>query len=101
MSPQAIEPHYSTPLLALVSAIMDFPAPQSATSDDYDALIRQIDQLCPLQHFGMLGLADTGLNWLYAYKISDIFNRHSAPDLGINLPIALTQYLQNDLLVSC
>ena len=29
------------------------------------------------------------------------FNRHSAPDLGINLPIALTQYLQNDLLVSC
>ncbi|WP_139710466.1 putative bifunctional diguanylate cyclase/phosphodiesterase [Aeromonas allosaccharophila] len=75
MSPQAIEPHYSTPLLALVSAIMDFPAPQSATSDDYDALIRQIDQLCPLQHFGMLGLADTGLNWLYAYKISDIFKQ--------------------------
>ncbi|MFM5413042.1 hypothetical protein ACET9F_21510, partial [Aeromonas veronii] len=26
-------------------------------------------------------------------------SRHSAPDLGINLPIALTQYLQNDLLV--
>ncbi|MEB8287953.1 EAL domain-containing protein [Aeromonas veronii] len=75
MSPQAIEPHYSTPLLALVSAIMDFPAPQSATSDDYDALIQQIDQLCPLQHFGMLGLADTGLNWLYAYKISDIFKQ--------------------------
>ena len=75
MSPQAIEPHYSTPLLALVSAIMDFPAPQTATSDDYDALIRQIDQLCPLQHFGMLGLADTGLNWLYAYKISDIFKQ--------------------------
>ncbi|MFM5714712.1 putative bifunctional diguanylate cyclase/phosphodiesterase [Aeromonas allosaccharophila] len=75
MSPQAIEPHYSTPLLALVSAIMDFPAPQSATSDDYDALIRQIDQLCPLQHFGMLGLADSGLNWLYAYKISDIFKQ--------------------------
>ncbi|MGU5769617.1 putative bifunctional diguanylate cyclase/phosphodiesterase [Aeromonas allosaccharophila] len=75
MSPQAIEPHYSTPLLALISAIMDFPAPQSATSDDYDALIRQIDQLCPLQHFGMLGLADTGLNWLYAYKISDIFKQ--------------------------
>lgn len=31
----------------------------------------------------------------------DSQNRHSAPDLGINLPIALTQYLQNDLLVSC
>lgn len=30
-----------------------------------------------------------------------IQTRHSAPDLGINLPIALTQYLQNDLLVSC
>ncbi len=82
MSPQAIEPHYSTPLLALVSAIMDFQAPQSATSDDYDALIRQIDQLCPLQHFGMLGLADTGLNWLYAYKISDIFKQQ----LGGNSP---------------
>ena len=75
MSPQAIEPHYSTPLLALVSAIMDFPAPQTATSDDYDALIQQIDQLCPLQHFGMLGLSDTGLNWLYAYKVSDIFKQ--------------------------
>lgn len=30
-----------------------------------------------------------------------VVTRHSAPDLGINLPIALTQYLQNDLLVSC
>ncbi|MFM5601393.1 putative bifunctional diguanylate cyclase/phosphodiesterase [Aeromonas veronii] len=75
MSDQSIEPHYSTPLLALVSAIMDFPAPQTATSDDYDALIQQIDQLCPLQHFGMLGLSDTGLNWLYAYKVSDIFKQ--------------------------
>ncbi|WP_368195696.1 putative bifunctional diguanylate cyclase/phosphodiesterase [Aeromonas sp. R2-2] len=75
MSSQSIEPHYSTPLLALVSAIMDFPAPQTATSDDYDSLIQQIDQLCPLQHFGMLGLSDTGLNWLYAYKVSDIFRQ--------------------------
>ncbi len=75
MSAQSIEPHYSTPLLALVSAIMDFPAPQTAMSDDYDALIQQIDQLCPLQHFGMLGLSDTGLNWLYAYKVSDIFKQ--------------------------
>ncbi|WP_421354173.1 putative bifunctional diguanylate cyclase/phosphodiesterase [Aeromonas veronii] len=75
MSAQSIEPHYSTPLLALVSAIMDFPAPQTATSDDYDSLILQIDQLCPLQHFGMLGLSDTGLNWLYAYKVSDIFKQ--------------------------
>lgn len=75
MSSQSIEPHYSTPLLALVSSIMDFPAPQTATSDDYDALIQQIDQLCPLQHFGMLGLSDTGLNWLYAYKVSDIFKQ--------------------------
>lgn len=75
MSAQSIEPHYSTPLLALVSAIMDFPAPQTATSDDYDALIQQIDQLCPLQHFGMLGLSDTGLNWLYAYKVSNIFKQ--------------------------
>ncbi|MFM5363804.1 putative bifunctional diguanylate cyclase/phosphodiesterase [Aeromonas veronii] len=27
------------------------------------------------QHFGMLGLSDTGLNWLYAYKVSDIFKQ--------------------------
>ncbi|MEH8119849.1 EAL domain-containing protein [Aeromonas allosaccharophila] len=75
MSAQSIEPHYSTPLLALVSAIMDFPAPQTATPEDYDVLIQQIDQLCPLQHFGMLGLSDTGLNWLYAYKVSDSFKQ--------------------------
>jgi diguanylate cyclase (GGDEF)-like protein len=54
---------------------MDFPAPQTATPDDYNTLIQQIDQLCPLQHFGMLGLSDTGLNWLYTYKISDIFKQ--------------------------
>ncbi|WP_270803703.1 MULTISPECIES: GTPase [unclassified Aeromonas] len=29
------------------------------------------------------------------------YNLHSAPDLGINLSVAFTQYLQNDLLVSC
>lgn len=34
-------------------------------------------------------------------QAQDVSIRHSAPDLGINLPIALTQYLQNDLLVSC
>ncbi|WP_235656007.1 PTS transporter subunit EIIB, partial [Aeromonas caviae] len=32
-------------------------------------------------------------------EVDQWYNRHSAPDLGINLPIALTQYLQNDLLV--
>ena len=75
MSSQSIESHYSTPLLALVSAIMDFPAPHTATTDSYNALIQQIDQLCPLQHFGMLGLSDTGLNWVYAHKISDSFKQ--------------------------
>lgn len=75
MSPHSTEPHYSTPLLALVSTIMDFPAPHTATPEDYDTLIQQIDQLCPLQHFGILGLADTGLNWLYTYKISDTFKQ--------------------------
>lgn len=34
-------------------------------------------------------------------SLDSSYTRHSAPDLGINLPIALTQYLQNDLLVSC
>ena len=90
MSSQSIEPHYSTPLLALVSAIMDFPAPQTATSDDYDALIQQIDHLCPLQHFGMLGLSDTGLNWLYAYKVSDIFKQQLGREHS-RIPDQLTQ----------
>lgn len=75
MSPHSTESHYSTPLLALVSTIMDFPAPPTAQSSDYDDLIKQINQLCPLQHFGMLGLSDSGLNWLYAYKISDTFKQ--------------------------
>lgn len=75
MSAQSIEPHYSTPLLALVSTIMDFPAPHTATTQDYDALIHQIDELCPLQHFGMLGLSGSGLHWLYAYKISNAFKQ--------------------------
>ena len=53
--------------------------------------------------------ADVRQLYVYRYALSTSFvfdtthryNRHSAPDLGINLPIALTQYLQNDLLVSC
>ena len=73
MSAQSIEPHYSTPLLALVSAIMDFPAPSAATSKDYDTLIQQLNQLCPLQHFGMLGLSEAGLQWVCEYQISDSF----------------------------
>ena len=73
MSAQPIAPHYSTPLLALVSAIMDFPAPSAATSKDYDTLIQQLNQLCPLQHFGMLGLSEAGLQWVCEYQISDSF----------------------------
>ena len=47
-----------------------------------------------------LGLAD--IIWCsYRKVMGTSYIRHSAPDLGINLPIALTQYLQNDLLVSC
>ncbi|MEH8177082.1 hypothetical protein Q7I17_17730, partial [Aeromonas veronii] len=40
-----------------------------------------------------------GRNLTRISKNSLFYIRHSAPDLGINLPIALTQYLQNDLLV--
>ena len=73
MSAQPIAPQYSTPLLALVSAIMDFPAPSSATPKDYDTLIQQLDQLCPLQHFGMLGLSEAGLHWVCEHEISVSF----------------------------
>ncbi len=46
-------------------------------------------------------LAESELTTLFNATLLLAFIRHSAPDLGINLPIALTQYLQNDLLVSC
>ncbi|AZU46197.1 diguanylate phosphodiesterase [Aeromonas hydrophila] len=52
---------------------MDFPAPSAATSKDYDTLIQQLNQLCPLQHFGMLGLSEAGLQWVCEYQISDSF----------------------------
>lgn len=55
------------------------------------------------------GIADKLARRFYDWTLSEgltivpscSYIRHSAPDLGINLPIALTQYLQNDLLVSC
>ncbi|MFH6563573.1 DUF4377 domain-containing protein, partial [Aeromonas caviae] len=33
-----------------------------------------------------------GESWSLFYQQIEGFTRHSAPDLGINLPIALTQY---------
>lgn len=73
MSAQPTAPHYSTPLLALVSSIMDFPAPSEATPKEYDTLIQQLNQLCPLQHFGILGLSEAGLHWVCEHQISDRF----------------------------
>ncbi|MGU5722022.1 hypothetical protein ACV1C2_20315, partial [Aeromonas hydrophila] len=50
------------------------------------------------QHVGAIPLIG-GIAVCLGVYLSVFFTRHSAPDLGINLPIALTQYLQNDLLV--
>lgn len=59
-----------------------------------------LGNILPPQQSLDIWLQAAGMDW--TIEQSDVmFNRHSAPDLGINLPIALTQYLQNDLLVSC
>ncbi|MFQ2026623.1 hypothetical protein ACK355_16020, partial [Aeromonas veronii] len=64
----------------------------------------QFRGICDSQ-FCAIGLMLVGYSLEVALKAmmvikygTDGYNRHSAPDLGINLPIALTQYLQNDLL---
>ncbi|MGY6040684.1 putative bifunctional diguanylate cyclase/phosphodiesterase [Aeromonas sp. AE23HZ002T15] len=69
MSAQPTAPQDSTPLLAIVSSIMDFPALGAASSEDYRRLVQQLDSLCPLQHFAMLGLADGGVHWVYEYRL--------------------------------
>ena len=56
-----------------------------------------VKELCEKEGYEYLGFPDGYKNCYSKFS----YNRHSAPDLGINLPIALTQYLQNDLLVSC
>ena len=68
MSVQPTTPPDSHSLLAVVSSIMDFPAPGIASPEDYARLVGLLDTLCPLQHFAMLGLADGGLNWRYTYS---------------------------------
>lgn len=75
MSAQPTTPHDSAPLLAIVSSIMDFPAPNAASREDYGRLLEQLGRLCPLRHFAMLGLADGGLHWLYEYQLPNEFKQ--------------------------
>ena len=75
MSVQPTTPPDSHSLLAVVSSIMDFPAPGIASPEDYARLVALLDTLCPLQHFAMLGLADGGLNWRYTYQLPDVFKQ--------------------------
>lgn len=75
MSVQPTTPPDSHSLLAVVSSIMDFPAPGIASPEDYARLVVLLDTLCPLQHFAMLGLADGGLNWRYTYQLPDVFKQ--------------------------
>ena len=75
MSVQPTTPPDSHSLLAVVSSIMDFPAPGIASPEDYARLVGLLDTLCPLQHFAMLGLADGGLNWRYTYQLPDVFKQ--------------------------
>lgn len=75
MSVQPTTPPDSHSLLAVVSSIMDFPAPGIASHEDYARLVGLLDKLCPLQHFAMLGLADGGLNWRYTYRLPDVFKQ--------------------------
>ena len=75
MSAQPTTPHDSAPLLAIVSSIMDFPAPSAASKEDYGQLLEQLSRLCPLQHFAMLGLANAGLHWVYEHQIDEDFKQ--------------------------
>ncbi|PJG60291.1 putative bifunctional diguanylate cyclase/phosphodiesterase [Aeromonas cavernicola] len=75
MSSVSTAAHYSTPLLALISTIMDFPSPSAAACQDYDALVEQINPLCPLHQFGIVGCSEHGLQWIYNYQISDSFKQ--------------------------
>ena len=75
MSVQPLTPPDPPPLLAVVSSIMDFPAPGIASPEDYARLAEQLGRLCPLQHFAMLGLADGGLHWLYAHQLPEAFKQ--------------------------
>ncbi|UCM47627.1 putative bifunctional diguanylate cyclase/phosphodiesterase [Aeromonas caviae] len=75
MSVQPTTPPDSHSLLAVVSSIMDFPAPGIASPEDYARLVGLLDTLFPLQHFAMLGLADGGLNWRYTYQLPDVFKQ--------------------------
>ena len=62
ISVQSTISHDSTPLLVIVSSIMDFPAPGIATPSDYSRLVQPLSTHCPLQHFSTLGLADGDLH---------------------------------------
>ena len=62
MSVQSTISHDSTPLLVIVSSIMDFPAPGIATPSDYSRLVQPLSTHCPPQHFAMLEMADGGLH---------------------------------------
>lgn len=75
MSVQPLTPPDPPPLLAVVSSIMDFPAPGIASPEDYARLVEQLGRLCPLQHFAMLGLADGGLHWLYEHQLPETFKQ--------------------------
>ena len=75
MSVQPLTPPDPPPLLAVVSSIMDFPAPGIASPEDYARLVQQLGRLCPLQHFAMLGLADGGLHWLYEHQLPETFKQ--------------------------
>lgn len=92
MSVQPTTPHDSMPLLAIVSSIMDFPAPGIATPADYTRLVQQLDRLCPLQHFAMLGLADGGLHWVYEHQLEEDFKQQ----LGLEEPRLTEQLTQLD-----
>ncbi|MBV7439630.1 bifunctional diguanylate cyclase/phosphodiesterase [Aeromonas sp. sif2416] len=92
MSVQPTTPHDSMPLLAIVSSIMDFPAPGIATPADYTRLVQQLDRLCPLQQFAMLGLADGGLHWVYEHQLAEDFKQQ----LGLEEPRLTEQLTQLD-----
>ena len=77
MSVQSTTPPDSPSLLAVVSSIMDFPAP-AWPPRGLRQTGRAAGRTLPLQHFAMLGLVDGGLRWRHEYQLPETFKQQLA-----------------------
>lgn len=67
-------------LLALVTAIVNFPSPEHATSTEYDELRQHLATHCTLSHFALLGYTRSGLTWIYEFGLNDCLKEQLKAD---------------------